>query len=376
MVECGCTLVELRISSEPSRPYFANGLQSTTLMAPQQQFILSLFAYAAQRGVAFSQLEALTGVRIAALLAPDSRPLTTRQWDSLWLNAAQLTHDPLFGLHFGEAATPAALGVVSQLVQSSRTVGEALTHAAALLPALTNQLRLSLTRTAAGFSLQFRVVPAQTEATALASVADFFLAFVLHELDGLVLTRIRPRAVWFPPEASLRPDHCRVLRTETIALGAPGEYVLTFAGAYWDLPILTANYELQALLLRQTAALATPAAAGLLWKQVTSHLLANAYLGLPSLEALAANLCLSVRSLQRKLREEGTSYQQVADAVRKKLALHYLQAGAHPLQDVAHLLGYAEFSAFSRAFKRWTGRSPAHYQAEHSAEPTVTVVHQ
>ncbi|MBF9221938.1 AraC family transcriptional regulator [Hymenobacter ruricola] len=334
--------------------------------SPQQQLALSLFAYAAQRGTAPARLEQLAGVSPTALLNEPAGPLSAKQWHDLWLNAAHLTDDPLFGLHFGEAATPMALGVVSQLVQSSRTVGEALTQAVPLLPLFTDQIGLAITHSGQRFSLRFHFLPGASSAVpeALGHLMEFFLAFVLHELDGLVLERIRPDAVWFPPAARRLPDHARALRAAAIADGQPGEYVLEIDNCYWDLSILTGSYEMQALLLKKVAALtAEKPAAAQLKDRISGHLLANAYLGLPSLEALAANFCLSPRSLQRKLQDEGTTYQEVADAVRKTLALHYLQAGHHPLKEVSYLLGYNEVSAFSRAFKRWTGQNPGNYRA-------------
>lgn len=345
-------------------------------MHPQSQFALALFAYASQRGVDIAHLEKLAGVSTATLLTEADSQVSAKQWHDLWLNAAHLTQDPLFGLHFGEAATPAALGVVGQLIQSSRTVGEAITHAASLLPLLTDQLWLETTRSAAFFTLRLRFLPAAaaTSPEVFAHLADFFLALMLHELDGLVLTRLQPRAVCFPPGVRPLPDHGRVLRS-AVAEGAPGQYTLEFEGRYWDVPILTVDYELQAVLLQKVTELtATAPPAQLLRDKLTGYLLANAYLGLPPLEALAANFTTSARSLQRKLHEEGTTYQEVADSVRKTLALLYLQAGSYSLKEVSYMLGYNESSAFSRAFKRWTGSSPAHYAAT-SPAPVAAGTH-
>lgn len=96
--------------------------------------------------------------------------------------------------------------------------------------------------------------------------------------------------------------------------------------------------------------------------RISNFLLANTYLGIPSLEELAANFNTSARSLQRKLQEEGVTYQQIVDTIRKSLALHYLQSGNYPLKEISYILGYNEISAFNRAFKRWTGTTPLNYQ--------------
>jgi AraC-like DNA-binding protein len=120
---------------------------------------------------------------------------------------------------------------------------------------------------------------------------------------------------------------------------------------------------LQSLLLRQARAAGDPyARPPSLKDRLLRYLRSNAYLGLPTLEAVAANFALSPRSLQRKLQEEGVSYQQLVDEVRKSLALQYLASGQYPLKEISYILGYNETSAFSRAFKRWTGAAPMRYQ--------------
>ena len=68
---------------------------------------------------------------------------------------------------------------------------------------------------------------------------------------------------------------------------------------------------------------------------------------------------MSERSLQRRLEAEGTRFAALVDAVRKDLALRYLADPRLALGEVAYLLGFAEPSPFHRAFKRWTGTTPA-----------------
>ena len=80
--------------------------------------------------------------------------------------------------------------------------------------------------------------------------------------------------------------------------------------------------------------------------------------GKPSAKDVARELALAPRTLQRKLREEGTTYQAVSEDVRKELALRYVRSGK-PLIEVTYLTGFANQSAFSRAYKAWTGRSPS-----------------
>ncbi len=80
--------------------------------------------------------------------------------------------------------------------------------------------------------------------------------------------------------------------------------------------------------------------------------------GTPKATAVARELAMAPRTLQRKLHEEGTTFQDVSQAVRKELAQHYLHSGEHDLDTITFLTGFANRSAFSRAYKTWTGRSP------------------
>jgi AraC-like DNA-binding protein len=85
----------------------------------------------------------------------------------------------------------------------------------------------------------------------------------------------------------------------------------------------------------------------------------------PDLLSAAQALHTSGRSLRRHLSELGTSYQQVLDEVRKRLALQYLTTTHLPLYEIAFLLGFSDPSNFRRAFKKWTGKSPGEYRREH-----------
>ncbi len=83
----------------------------------------------------------------------------------------------------------------------------------------------------------------------------------------------------------------------------------------------------------------------------------------PSLAQAARRLAMSERSLARRLQEEGTTFRAVLDEVRRDLAVSYLRSQRLSVAEVAFLLGFSEPSAFIRAFKRWTGRSPAQVRA-------------
>ncbi len=79
----------------------------------------------------------------------------------------------------------------------------------------------------------------------------------------------------------------------------------------------------------------------------------------PGLDAVATRLQLSPRTLQRRLKAEGLVHQELVEAVRQELSAGYLQEPTLSFTDIAFLLGYSDATAFSRAYKRWTGQSPS-----------------
>lgn len=81
------------------------------------------------------------------------------------------------------------------------------------------------------------------------------------------------------------------------------------------------------------------------------------------IEAIARRLGMSTRSLQRRLSEEGTSYNDLLGEVRQEFAKRYLARGTLTASEVAYLIGFTEPPAFFKAFKRWTGLTPREYQA-------------
>ena len=80
--------------------------------------------------------------------------------------------------------------------------------------------------------------------------------------------------------------------------------------------------------------------------------------GDPNIERTAQKLGLSRKTLYRQLKEEGTTYEKLLDELRHRLALHYLDGKKVSVNETAYLVGFSDPSAFSRAFRRWTGVSP------------------
>ena len=75
-------------------------------------------------------------------------------------------------------------------------------------------------------------------------------------------------------------------------------------------------------------------------------------------------LGMSPRTCQRKLREEGLTWNKLIEQLRKSIAIQYLGGSGLPAYEVSYLLGFSDQAAFNRAFKRWTGKTPGKYRQQ------------
>lgn len=93
--------------------------------------------------------------------------------------------------------------------------------------------------------------------------------------------------------------------------------------------------------------------------RVEEYLMPTLHTWEASMEDVASALGQSRQTLYRNLRAEGVTFAQVLDDLRHRLALHYLESKRVSVNETAFLVGFSDRSAFSRAFKRWTGKGPA-----------------
>ena len=164
-----------------------------------------------------------------------------------------------------------------------------------------------------------------------------------------------------------RPDprDADLARRAEQSLGGPPVFgtenaSLTFSREVWEETLPAGDARLRDTLERHARELiAETAAMAAVSKRVRELLASELSGGQPTIERIAKVMAITPRTLQRRLAEEGQTFQSVLDALRAELAERYLAREKLGVSEVAFLLGYADASAFARAHRRWFGRAPA-----------------
>jgi AraC-like DNA-binding protein len=149
--------------------------------------------------------------------------------------------------------------------------------------------------------------------------------------------------------------------------GSPVEYNtetnrLCFERALVDAPLSTPNPELARVNDQTVIDYLARFDRASIAMQVRAEIIGRLPEGSPHQDTIAESLHVSLRSLQRRLKDENTSFKKLLEETRRELALQYIRDSHRPIAEITYLLGFSEHSNFTRAFKRWTGRSPAEFR--------------
>jgi AraC-like DNA-binding protein len=328
------------------------------------QLVRNVVAATAFLGVDVVALQAAVGLTPERLSDPEAR-IPRETFIALFEEGTRLTGDDAFGLHVAEIARRRTDNVLSLALHSSSTLGDAYRRAARYVHLVNDTLEIRLELEGAACWL----IPQQhgPEGSARQGVEFSLVLLFLFGRQALGSTfRLEKVSFRHPPPRSAA-EHARLFEAP-IAFGQPRD-ALVFARSLLDAPLSTASERYCRHLDRLMDEMLTelPRRAGVA-EQVRAALAANLKSG-PTLDHIAERLGTTPRSLQRRLQAEGTSYNDLLDELRRELSLRYLDQRDLALVEVAFLLGFAEQSAFQRAFKRWTGDTPAQWRRRDPQRP-------
>ncbi|MFZ4530943.1 MAG: AraC family transcriptional regulator ligand-binding domain-containing protein [Alsobacter sp.] len=299
-----------------------------------------------------------TGIDVRAL-TPDTQ-LPMRQALVVLERVAQLTGCPHFGLLFGARADTGILGLLYRLAKTAPT----LRHA--LLDHINWQVGYSTSAVVYLRSVDdvfiYGIGVYDRSARASRQFYDLCAAIAANFIRDLTQNAVRPTEIWFShsePE-NLRPYHK--------ALNVPlrfdqAQTCLILPREQLDLPLPTADPVLRAHLLAQIDArlgISSQDMSIRVRRIVRPQLL----VGDPSMIGAARVLGMDPRVLRRRLAAEGTTFEALRDEVRFVVAREYLALSALTIVEISDALAFGTHAGFSRAFHRWSGRTPTQWRGE------------
>jgi AraC-like DNA-binding protein len=325
-----------------------------TIWAREPQQFLA-FVGARHPRVIVGPLAAAAGLPDLAERAPEARVPIARVW-ALWQAAADATGDRALAVRYGLAARLEDLGLLGFALVTAPTTREALARTTRFLHLVTDSARMDVIERGGTASVRWVRDGARGVGLALANET------VLAQLVAMLHQGIGRRAVTeltFRHAAPAAADAATIARLvgARVRWGAAHDQVGLPAAAL-DAVSPGANASMSAYFVDQIAA-REPASVAAQVAAAVGELLGD---GEPDARVVAERLAMSDRTLRRALAREQTSFRAVVDDVRGRRAEALLADRRHSLTEIAFALGFAEHSAFTRAFKRWFGVAPARYR--------------
>lgn len=322
--------------------------------------------YLSARGVPSSAAIATIGLDPRFAESPDNR-VRGSTVERLWSYAVEQTGDEIIGLHMAEEYNPGALDILGYVVLSCHTIGEVLEKVARYARLLNDGMRIELVREEKSAVMRCSYLEGTDNYLLRAPqhAIDATWGGLARELRRLSGEPLHPTSVWFghapPRSAAHRDEYHRVLGTAPRFSAAEDRFTMPISHLEATLP--SANAALLKVFEQHAEAGLQTIAKGHSHAGEVARVVSQKLKGsVPGLDDVAKELAMSRRNLQRTLRESGTSYQALLDEVRRDLAIRHLANPSTSAGQVGFLLGFSEPSAFHRAFKRWTGKSPTQFR--------------
>jgi AraC-like DNA-binding protein len=285
--------------------------------------------------------------------------------------AAGAVHDGLLGFHLAKTCDLRELGLLYYVAASSQTLGEALRRLARYT-SINNE----------GLSVQYfegRNVRIIVDYVGVPRHSDrhqieFCLTVLVRLCRHLTQSRLVPTRVRIAHRRDRALSKLATFLGSEIEFNAEGDEV-TFDGAITGMPLLSADPYLNELLIKfcEEAMARRRKTRGTFESKVENAVAPLLPHGRVGVGEIARRLGMSNRTFARQLASEGLTFTGLLETLRVELARTYLSDPALPISQIAWLLGYREVSAFTHAFKRWTGKTPREMRSTLRAGPIQTL---
>lgn len=309
------------------------------------------------RGIDSREVAREAGVSERALSGPNERvpqPVMT----ALWRKAVEATGDPSFPMSVPRAATTTTFGALTLASLASPDLGSAFRRIARFHRLVSDAVNITFVlRDDVGEFFIDIVSPSGPPAEAI----DAFFVLVARFARGLTAGRrtVEPQRVHLQRPTPIDTEVYRHVFRAPVEFGEPRN-TLVYSRSDCEMRLPDGNLELALLNDRVVAEMLDRPGDTSLTDKVRTLLVENLSES-PSETFIARQLAMSRSSLHAALRREGATYRDVLNRTREDLACSYLRAGRYSVKEIAFLLGFADASTFTRAFRRWTGTTPQRY---------------
>jgi len=303
-------------------------------------------------------LFAKTGIDLNASFDPNAR-IPVIRLQALWKLSVETTGDPGFGLTAAEQFQPAALHGLGFAWLASDTLRDAFGRLVRFSRLLNTFFRAQLDDR--GNTVDLVILGTEKWPDFVHAAGDMGMATFLRMCQITAGKHVVPVRVLLQ-----RPTPSCTDRFNTF-FGAPIEYGATDNRLCFDphlinQPLMTGNPELARINDQTVIDYLARFDRSNISMKVRARIIEQLPGGTPHQLSIADDLHVSLRSLQRKLKDEETTFKILLEDTRRELAMQYLREAHRSVGEIAYLLGFSEPSNFTRSFRRWTGHSPAEFR--------------
>lgn len=315
-------------------------------------------ALARARGLDVLPLIDAAGIAPQILNAPRSR-VSSAQYGALWAGIARALDDEFFG----QDSHPMRCGsfiAMTQCALTARDGAHALTRALSFMRLILDDLSAQLSSEPERVRLTLSHREGTPQPTMFAYATYFILVYGL--VCWLVGRRIPLLTARFRCAEPAAAQEYRLMFCEDMRFNQDTTYV-DLAPAFLELPVIQTTQSIKPFLRDAPGSFVVKYRnPGSLAARVRKLLRTLPMAGWPAADEMAQRLHLAEATMRRHLKQEGYTYQSIKDDLRRDIAIGELQDSGRTIAEIAARVGFAEPSAFHRAFRKWTGMRPTDYR--------------
>ena len=311
-----------------------------------------------QRGIDATDLIRSVGIVPSDLANPEYR-VSIDEFDELMRQCVDLTGDEAIGLYCAEAMQPQALHGLGLGWLASDTVYDGLRRLVRFAKLLNSVAELHLEEQ--GELVHLHMHPLVNVEDHVYARRDFFIGIVTRMCKLNLGQYLAPVRIEIERPTPIEPARWESMLATRVIFDSDRSCMI-WSRSDIEHQIVTGDPALARVNDEQAEVLIRTFTDDSLSRLVVEKIIQRLPDGPPGQDLIAGDLCMSSRTLQRKLKQEVVNFSELLQDCRMQLAKKYLCEAKKSVVETSYSLGFSDPSAFSRAFKRWTGQSPAHYR--------------